>query len=307
MSAYLEMTINVTKGGDEAISAIIMAICEQEGCEYSEDLRNLLTSGNEITVSNVEFLNIWGDNYLEPDSSLYEAIAKAIPEAEWNANSHRTYEGDGEGCEAEDSASYKDHLLSYSSLSSFDSITFETLCDTMLEPWGDIEENIEELRNRENKFYIDGTLRNQCGITKPIKSWILENNFEILDKLPETAEESVVVISDKKASETARIAKDIGIPVISSADFIVLFVGYYEFEEVTEAAELNFNSSTLYDNYKRHVTFDAVKLAFSVDASLTEIEFEELRKKSDYAEMELQGDALAMSLGLPREKEVIKI
>ena len=290
MSADLNMEIIVSKGGEEAINAIVKALCKAEGNENG----SIPVVNSTIRVDNGAFYNIWGEDYLSPDSTLYEKLAKAAPDAEWHAHSYRLYEGGGEGCEAEDDAYYKDHILKYSMQDSFDSLSFESLCELVLDPWGDVDGNIEDLRCRENQFFLDGRLNNQIVLNKLISDFIEEEGNKVLEEIPDEPIDDVFIISDKKCSDAVKKAKELGIPVLSTADFIAIFVGYNEFEERAEEADEEFDSSVFSEEYINYLTFDAVKLIFSVDEELTEEEFEILRNERNAAEMQLVGDRLGL-------------
>ena len=109
MSASMNMVIDIFKGGEAAANAIAEALYKAEGKRN----KSILVSDSRIEVSNSQFYEIWGEDYLSPTSSLYEGFAKAAPEAEWHAHSYRIFEGGGEGCEAMDDAYYKEHVLKY--------------------------------------------------------------------------------------------------------------------------------------------------------------------------------------------------
>ena len=288
MSASMNMVIDIFKGGEAAANAIAEALYKAEGKRN----KSILVSDSRIEVSNSQFYEIWGEDYLSPTSSLYEGFAKAAPEAEWHAHSYRIFEGGGEGCEAMDDAYYKEHVLKYAVEGSFDSLSFDGLSELILDPWGDVENNISDLRDRDKEFFLDGRLKSQIGLNKLITDFIEENGGEVLDEMPEDAEDDVFVISDKKRSDAVKNARELGIPVLTGADFIALFIGYDEFEELAEEADKEFDSSTFSDEYGERLTFDAVKLVFDVSDGLTEEKFEELRERKIDAEFELSGDFL---------------
>lgn len=291
MSASMNMDIMIVKGGEEAQEAIEKAICEIEGYNYTNKIGVKTGGGITISLNNAQFNKVFGDDFLNPDASVYLELAKAMPSAEWFAHSYRVYEGGGEGCEAVDDAAFKDGILHYSRLGSFDSLSFDGLCDTMINPYGDIEDNMESLREEENSFYLAGRLK--YGLKKTIEDIADDRGYNLFEDMPEEAEDNFFVICDSRKSGKYEEAKRSGIPVLSSADFIVLFIGCDEYEDWAGDADVEFDSSEFSEDYQNHVTFDAVKLVFNVDDKFEESEFEELRKTPNDGEMVLQDDFLS--------------
>ena len=301
MSATIELEIHISKGGEKAAELISETLFKAEDKQAGDRIWKKTKDGYLIEVDNGDFRKIWGEDYLSPDSALYVTLAEAMPEAEWTAHSYRLYEGGGEGCEAVDDAEYKDGILHYSSLPYFDTVSFESLCENMLYPFDVLENKLEKLRSKNNKFYLNGDLED----TEKIIRCFADDEDVILAELPDEPAQDVIVISNDNESLAVKKAKSLGMPVISADDYIVLFKGFEDFEDEAEDVGVDYDSSELESNYADNVTYDAVKLVFDMVDGFTEGVFESIR--DDNGTMEMQGDTLAHEDGLPRTEETIEI
>lgn len=302
MSADLRMNITVLKGGEEAVKAIVNKLIEIEGKEISEWGRDHMVRGTQIEATNMDFHNIWGDDFLAPDPKVYVELAKAFPSAQWVANSYREYEVDGSS--ATDQAAYDGKLLHFEVSPVYDEISFEGLCDYIA---SDCEP--DELREPGKRFYIAGKLSFLDGLNDLMTDAVRYGEHHVVEDMPDVFEENLYVICDDRSHPDAVKAKSLKIPVISSADFVLLFYGAEEFEEVADEIGLEYSPDTFYDTeHMEYLTLDAVKLAYDVQDAVTEDCFEQLREEYMDAEFALiDGIVLTLVDSVENESQTIDI
>jgi len=136
MSAYLQMTFQMTSGSDEDFQAILHVL-EEIGEQPIEALKqcDLRIYNNGFCIEN-HFPNIWGKDFLVLNTDPYIRFAKAAPKAKWEVSSLRHYDVDGS--ESRDKAGYSNGVLDYEGWSAnyggeVFSMDYDALCDMVSE------------------------------------------------------------------------------------------------------------------------------------------------------------------------------
>lgn len=259
MSASCEMTITVI-GTDEEFNSILNKMHEIEGEKSFNFSPNphypFRVEGHTIFCDNGSCRNIWGWNYLEPEDDMFKELAKVAPNASFNIDSSRLYEGGGGGCETYLNVEYKNRRLTFN-----------------LQPYVDTMSFAELINNAEQEFDAEDIKVAVVGRLKFHKNASeLGDYLETYDitLMPSVSRKADYVICNNPNSTAKSIekAKILNIPIITEANAIRIFGDIYDFDDV--------------DALIRDITYEDFCAMYDVDDTVTKEVFERI-KESDYS------------------------
>lgn len=265
MSATCEMTIDVI-GSDEEFNNILAKMHEIEG---DKNFKYPLyphypfqVNERSIYCHNGSCSNVWGWNYLEPEEDMFLELAKAAPNASFEVNSSRLYEGGGGGCESYLHVEYENRKLTFRLQAYVDSMSLADLVN------GEFESDKDEIR-----IAVVGKLNYHAN------AYALKRYLEMYDitLMPNVSNETDYIICNNpdEIDENLEKAKELNIPIITEAAAIRMFGDIYDFDDPDELTQ--------------DFTYEELCAMYEVDESVTREAFEEA-KKSGWADFILSGN-----------------
>ena len=274
MSASCEMTIKF-HGSDEDFEKLLDKLYEIEG-EKRKDYSGLFVPfsvvDRTITAHNGLCSNIWGYDYLCPEPDLYLDLAKTVPDAAFDIDSSRLYEGGGGGCETYVKVTYKDRKLTFELQSGVDTMSLLELVSCM-----ESEIDCEDLN-------VVVTGRSKLFDTKDDFIRYIEDYGVTVEDIV-TSETNYVICNNPNTNTIAiQKAKELGITVLSEAKFVRMFCDVYDlidFDSLIDGAEEKILSDFTYEELCDN---------FEVDETITKEEFEKAIKHPENYDFVLWND-----------------
>lgn len=265
MSASCEMTINVI-GTDEEFNNILAKMHEIEG---NKNFKYSLyphypfrVDGHSIYCHNGSCSNVWGQYYLEPDEDMFFELAKAAPNASFEVNSSRLYEGGGVGSETYLHVEYKERKLTFRLQAYVDSMSLADLVS------GEFKSDKDEIR-----VAVVGRLKHHANAS----AFEYYLNMYDVTVMPNISKKTDYVICNNPDSTSKGLekAKKLNIPIISEAAAIRMFGDVYDFDGPDELVQ--------------DVTYEEFCKMYEVDESVTKEAFERV-KESGWADFIVSGN-----------------
>ena len=255
MSACCNMSIEV-HSSDEDFQKILAKLFEIEKANPMKLAYNptypFVIKDHTIHCDNGACRNVWGSNYLDPEIDMFLDLAQAAPDASFEVNSSRVYEGGGGGCETYLKAEYKDRKLIFKLQPYVDTMS---LTDLVGSGFGEIPDD-------EIFVAIAGRMKYHDTIND------LEDYLNIYDVLVMTSVSNkthYVICNDPNSTCKAVVkAKELNIPIISEAAAIRMFGDAYDFDDPEALTQ--------------DVTYEEFCKYYKVDDTVTKEEFEQAQK-----------------------------
>jgi len=142
MSASLEWSLTMTgRSRNKYLKEILEVLYEIEDLDADSgtsvfevhDGKNFFTQKVQTSIfaTNPDAVNIFGENYLEPEIDSYIRIAKAAPKAIWKVYSSCISESGGDGCETYLEVLYEDGKIEFKTENYIDTVMLGTLVARM--------------------------------------------------------------------------------------------------------------------------------------------------------------------------------
>ena len=278
MSASCDMTIHF-KGSEEDFQAIIKFLKDKENVNEN----NIFLKSNKyypfrvdedkkiIEAYNGSCRNIWGYDFLDPDSDMFVALATIVPNSEFSVESYRVYEVGGGGCETFLNVLYKDHLLTFKSLPHVD-----TLCALELYSFAQTENiNLEDV-----SLAFAGKTK-IVPTQEELQEYFMDYGIDIVSPNKFNKNTSYLVCNNPNAKiKIVQKAKELNIPIISEAKAIRMFGDAFDFQDEREILFADF-------------TYEELCSIFDVDDSITIDYIETMKVDPEYLDFILQDGVLS--------------
>ena len=242
MSASCEFVLKFN-GSDADFEKLVDKLYEIEGQPHTANsiFKPFSIHEHTITAFNGFCHNIWGDYYLQPDADLYLELAKVVPDASFEVDSYRLYEGGGGGCETFLNVFYKDRKLTFKVLECVDDVSFPFIVNEMYAEYCGYDVNVA-ISGKSKLFDSIEEL------TDYIESW---------DGIvtPTVTKKTEYLICNNPNINTAKVrkAKALGIPIISEMKFVRMFADVLDFEDDKLVKVL---SDITYEEFCERLTVD---------------------------------------------------
>ena len=272
MSASCDMEITFT-GNRENFEKLIRKLMEIEGKPVSKFTNNpyhpfqVDLEKQKINAYNFLCGNIWGNYYLDPEADLYLELAKVVPEDEFYVKSYRVYEVGGGNCETSLEVFYKNKTLTFKSQPMVDYVSLADLCSDL---------NKDDVPDEMNVVIVGGVKIHEDRDELIEYLEVFDYNVVPSNEFDESV--NVVICNNKnRKSAVLEKAKEFNIPIYTEAEFILRFCEIWDFEDCLEEIVKSLSFEELCENYK-------------IDETITEEEFEKLKKDPSCGEFVLYGD-----------------
>ena len=255
MSADCHLTIDF-HGSPEEQEILIRKLQAIEGIHNAKSYSPFFVQDGRISCDNSDCRRIWGDNYLEPDSEIYLELAKAVPNASFEVQSSRLYEGGGGGCESYMDATYKDRTLFFRS---------QCYVDTM--PLAEVVSHMEFDIPDRPQIVVVGDLKYHESVSafKKLLSYFDVTIVESVSRMVDC----VVCNNPDVTDEKLTAAREMNIPILSEGSAIRRYgmLAEIEWEHQQEIV--------------KEVSFAEFKAYYDV-GDMTEEEFENAKSNGYY-------------------------
>ena len=254
MSACCNMTITVN-GSKEEFNNILAKLFEIEKARPAQFSFNphypFKITDNEIHCDNGSCRNVWGFNYLDPESDMFLELAKAAPNASFSVTSSRLYEGGGGGCETYLDVEYKNRTLTFKVQPCVDTLSLTDL----------LSRSSAELPD-EVFVAISGRLKYHKNVND-LEDYLNIYDIEVMANVSKKTN-YLICNNPNSTSKAVEKAKTLNIPIISEAAAIRLFGDAYDFDEPDKLVE-----DVSYEEFCRY---------YKVDETVTEEVFKQAQE-----------------------------